>query len=84
MKCNFPQKRTVYELLAIQKRWSSSKKSVFGEKSVQKLLNKKIKTHFFKKATFFLIADYSETVHFWALVTFSYGKRQKSCCLIVI
>ena len=32
MKCNFPQKRTVYELSAIQKRWSSSKKAVFRKK----------------------------------------------------
>ena len=36
MKRNSTQKRTVYELSAIQKRWSSSKKPVFLEKSVQK------------------------------------------------
>ena len=53
MKCNSTQKRTVYELSAIQKRWSSSKKSVFLEKSVQKLFNKKIKTDFYQKSTFF-------------------------------
>ena len=47
MKCNFPQKRTVYELSAIQKNgWSGSKKSVV----LQKLLNKNI---LFLKSTFF-------------------------------
>ena len=51
MKCNSTQKRTVYELSAIQKRWSSSKKSVFRKKkSVQKLLKKK-KNWLFKKKT---------------------------------
>ena len=32
MKCNSTQKRTIYELSAIQKRWSSSKKHVFRKK----------------------------------------------------
>ena len=45
MKYDFPQKWTVYELSEIQKMWLCSKKSVFG-KSVQELLNKKIKTDF--------------------------------------
>ena len=39
-------------------------KSPFLAKSVQKSLNKKIKTDFFQKTTFFWIADCSETVHF--------------------
>ena len=36
MKCNFPQKWTVSELSAIQKRWSGSKKSVFESPITQK------------------------------------------------
>ena len=39
---------------------------------------------FFQKKHLFWIADYSETVHFWAYSYVSYGKRQKSCTLIVI
>ena len=43
MKCNFPQQWTVYELSAIQKRWSGSKKSVFGKKCAKIAYSKKIK-----------------------------------------
>ena len=58
-------------------------KSPFLDKSVQKQLNKKIKTDFPGKSTFFessitqkgFIVEHSYI---------SYGKRQKSCTLIVI
>ena len=58
-------------------------KSPFLAKSVQKLHNKKIKTDFFQKSTFFespitqkrFIFEHSYVLH---------GKRQKSCTLIVI
>ena len=58
-------------------------KSPFLAKSEQKSLNKKIKTDFFQKTTFFeaLIAQkrfiFEESY-------ISYGKRQNSCTLIVI
>ena len=50
IKCNFPQKRTVYELSAIQKRWSSSKKCVFGKKCANR-----------RKKTFFSALFFRET-----------------------
>ena len=58
-------------------------KSPFLANSVQKLLNKKIKTDFFQRSTFFespithkrFICQHSYI---------SYGQRQKSCTLIVI
>ena len=58
-------------------------KSPFLAKSVQKFLNKKIKTDFFQKSTFF----YSPITHkrfIFEHSYISYGKRQKSCTLIVI
>ena len=75
MKCNFPQKWTVYELSAIQKMWSGSKKSVFG-KSVQK-------TGLFQKSTFFesLI---TQKRFIFKNSYISYGKRKKSYTLNVI
>ena len=58
-------------------------KSPFLAKSVQKSLNRKIKMDFFQKTTFFeLLITHKrfifEESHIW------YGKRQKSCTLIVI
>ena len=51
MKCNFPKKRTVYELLAIQKRWSG-KKVRFWQKVCKNSLIKNKKKTFFKKVPF--------------------------------
>ena len=58
-------------------------KSQFLAKSVQKELNKKIKTDFFQKSTFFE----SPITQKWSIFEHSHvshGKRQKSCTLIVI
>ena len=58
-------------------------KSQFLEKSVQKLLNKKIKTDFFHKRHFFESPiTQKRSVFEYSYV--SYDKRQKSCTLIVI
>ena len=78
MKCNSTKKRTVYEVSAIQKRWSSSKKPVFRKK-----LNKKIKTDFPGKSTFFELPITQKRFIFEESYI-SNGKRQKSCTLIVI
>ena len=83
MKCNSTKKRTVYELSAIQKRWSGSKKSVFGEKVCKNRLIKKIKTDFFQKTTFFE-SPITQKRFIFEHSYISYGKRQKSCTLIVI
>ena len=82
MKCNFTQQWTVYELSAIQKGGLVAK-SPFLAKSVQKSLNKKIKTDFFQKTTFFESPITQKRFifeHSYVL----YGKRQKSCTFIVI
>ena len=53
-------------------------KSLFLAKSVQKSLNKKIKTDIFQKTTFFehpITQKWSIFEHSYV----SYGKRQKSC-----
>ena len=58
-------------------------KSQFLAKSVQKLLNKKIKTDFFQKMHFFespITQKRSIFEHSYV----SYDRRQKSCTLIVI
>ena len=58
-------------------------KSPFLEKSVQILFNKKLKTDFFQKSTFFE----SPIAHKRFIFEHSYvshDKRQKSCTLIVI
>ena len=58
-------------------------KSLFLAKSVQKSLNKKIKTDFLKKTTFFespIAQKRSIFKHSYV----SYGKRQKSCTFIGI
>ena len=58
-------------------------KSLFLAKSVQKLLNKKIKTDFFQKTTFFeSLITHKRFIFEHSYI--SYGKRQKSCTLIVI
>ena len=49
MKCNYAQKWTAYEVISDSKKGGRVAKSLFLEKSVQKLLNKKIKTEFFQK-----------------------------------
>ena len=65
-----------------KKRWSSSK-GPFLPKSVQKLLNKKIITDFKKNKTFFESPITQKRFIFeYSYVT--YGKRQKSCTLIVV
>ena len=67
-----------------KKRWSGSKKSVFGKKkSVQKKLNKKIKTDFPGKSTFFE-SPITHKRFIFEHSYISYRKRQKSCTLIVI
>ena len=58
-------------------------KSPFLEKSVQKLFNKKIKTDFFQKSTFFE-SPITHKRFIFEHSYISYGKRQKSCTLIVI
>ena len=58
-------------------------KSLFLAKSVQKKLNKKIKTHFFQKTTFFE-SPITQKRFIFEQSFISYGKRQKSCTLIVI
>ena len=59
-------------------------KSPFLEKkSVQKQLNKKIKTDFPGKSTFFELPITQKRFIFEESYS-SYGKRQKSCTLIVI
>ena len=85
MKCNFPTKRTVYELSAFPKRRSGSKKSVFGKKKkvCKNSLIKKIKNGFFQKSAFFeLPITQKRSIFEYSYV--SYGKRQKGCTLIVI
>ena len=58
-------------------------KSPFLAKSVQKLLNKKIKTDFFQKSAFFKsLITHKRFIFEDSYI--SYGKRQKSCTLIVI
>ena len=78
MKCNFPQKWTAYE---IQKRRSGSKKSVFWQKVCKNSLIKK--PHFFQKPTFFE-SPITQKQFIFEQSYISYGKRQKSCTLIVI
>ena len=56
---NATQKRTVYELSAIQIRWLGSKKSVFGKKVCKHCLIKRNKTDFLPLKYLFWIADYS-------------------------
>ena len=58
-------------------------KSQFLEKSVQKLLNKKLKTDFFQKTTFFE-SSITQKRSIFEESHISYDKRQKSCTLIVI
>ena len=58
-------------------------KSPFLAKSVQKSLNKKIKTDFFQKTTFFE-SPITQKRFIFEESHISYGKRQKSCTLIVI
>ena len=53
------------------------------KKSVQKYLNKKVKTDFFQKSTFFE-SPITHKRFIFEHSYISYGKRQKSCCLIVI
>ena len=58
-------------------------KSLFLAKSVQKLLNKKMKTDFFQKRHFFeSLITHKRSIFEESYI--SYGKRQKSCTLIVI
>ena len=80
MKCN-SKKRTVYEVSAIQKRWSSIKKPVFRKKCAK--IAKKIKTDFPGKSTFFELPITQKRFIFEESYI-SNGKRQKSCTLIVI
>ena len=58
-------------------------KSPFLAKSVQKSLNKKIKTDFFQKTTFFE-SPITRKRFIFEESHISYSKRQKSCTLIVI
>ena len=58
-------------------------KSPFLAKSVQKLFNKKIKTDFFQKSTFFE-SPITQKRSIFEYSYISYDKRQKSCTLIVI
>ena len=58
-------------------------KSPFLEKSVQILFNKKIKTDFFQKSTFFE-SPIAHKRFVFGHTYISFGKRQKSCTLIVI
>ena len=58
-------------------------KSPFSAKSVQKSLNRKIKTDFPGKSTFFE-SPITHKRFIFEHSYISYGKRQKSCCLIVI
>ena len=58
-------------------------KSPFLAKSVQKWLNQKIKTDFFQKSTFFE-SSITQKRSVFKHSHVSYGKRQKSCTLIVI
>ena len=58
-------------------------KSMFFAKSVQKLFNKKIKTALFQKTTFFE-SPITQKRFILEQSYISYGKRQKSCTLIVI
>ena len=61
MKCCSTQKRTVYELSAIQKRWSSSKKPVFRKKCAKIAKSYNINK---LEVTFFDSAEHiSETKH---------------------
>ena len=59
-------------------------KSPFLEKSVQKLLNKKIKIDFFSKKVPFFESRITQKRFIFEESHISYGKRQKSCTLIVI
>ena len=58
-------------------------KSPFLAKSVQKLLNKKIKTDFFQKSAFFE-SSITQKRSIFEYSYVSYDKLQKSCTLIVI
>ena len=58
-------------------------KSLFLAKSVQKKLNKKIKTLFFKKNNLFE-SPITQKQFIFEQSFISYGKRQKSCTLIII
>ena len=58
-------------------------KSLFWAKSVQKWLNKKIIMDFFHKTTFFE-SPIAHKRFIFEESYISYGKRQKSCILIVI
>ena len=59
-------------------------KSPFLAKSVQKLLNKKIKTDFFHKSAFFeSLITHKRSIFEHSYASY-YDKRQKSCTLIVI
>ena len=59
-------------------------KTEFLAKSVQKKLNKKIKTHFFQKKTTFFESPITQKQFIYEESHISYSKRQKSCTLIVI
>ena len=59
-------------------------KSPFLAKSVQISLNKKIKTDFFQKTTFFESLMAQKPFIFKHSYYVSYGKRQKSCTFIII
>ena len=59
-------------------------KRQFLEKSVQKLFNKKIKTDFFREKVPFLNRRLLRNGLIFEHSHVSYGKRQKSCTLIVI
>ena len=58
-------------------------KSPFLAKSVQKSLNKKLKTDIFQKTTFFE-SPIAQKRFIFKHSYVSYGKRQKSCTFIII
>ena len=60
-----------------------AKSQFLEKKSVQKLFNKKIKTDFLQKSTFFE-SPITHKRFIFEHSYISYGKRQKSCTLIVI
>ena len=77
MTCNFPQKLTLYKLSAIQKKWSGSKKSVFGKKSVQKWLNKINKYRLFATEAPFFESPITQKQSIFEHNYVWHGKRQK-------
>ena len=82
MKCTFLKNEPFMSYQRFNKGgWVA--KSPFLAKSVQKLLSKKIKMEFFQKITFFeSLITHKRFIFEHGYV--SYGKRQKSCTLIVI